>query len=330
MRKHSPAAGAAAVAASLLLPALLATGTALARPAAGAETRRIAVTVDDLPVVSTTRDLAAWSEVTRRLVETFERHRIPAIGFVNESKLTGDGGGPDAARVALLEAWLDAGLELGNHGFAHLDLHRVPAADFEADVLRGEALLRPLLARRGAAPRFFRHPYLHTGLDLETRDRFTTFLAKHGYRVAPVTVDNSDWIFARAYDNALDRGDDAAAARVLEAYAPYLESMVEFYEGQSRAILGREIPQVLLVHANRLAAAGFDEVARRLRSRGYAFVPLAAALADPAYGSEDRYAGPGGITWLHRWAITRGVAPSIFRGEPTTPAWIEALAGVEE
>jgi peptidoglycan/xylan/chitin deacetylase (PgdA/CDA1 family) len=286
--------------------------------------------VDDVPVVSTTTDLAIWSEVTRSLVATFERHAIPAIGFVNEAKLAGAGGGPDTARVALLERWLDAGLELGNHGFAHLDLHRVPVEDAEADVLRGERVLRPLLRRRGAAPRFFRHPYLHTGLDLATRDRVSSFLASHGYRVAPVTVDNSEWIFARAYDNALDRGDSPAAARVLGAYGPYLESMVEFYEGQSRAILGREIPLVLLVHANRLNAAGLDDVATRLRLRGYSFVSLDDATSDAAYASEDRYTGPGGISWLHRWAITRGVPTETYRGEPTTPEWVQELAGIAE
>ena len=57
-----------------------------------------------------------------------------------------------------------------------------------------------------------------------------------------------------------------------------------------------------------------------LRLRGYRFVALDAALEDPAYTSEDTYVGPGGITWLHRWAITRDVDRSLFRGEPTTAA----------
>lgn len=326
MRSRTTTSGAA----SATILVWLAAGALVSMPAPSAEPRRIAVTVDDLPVISTTGEPAVWADVTRQLLATFERHAIPAIGFVNETKLAGAGGGPAPARVALLEAWLDAGLELGNHGFAHLDLHRVPAPEFEADVLRGEQVLRPLLGRRGESPRFFRHPYLHTGTELATRDRVTRFLAGHGYRVAPVTVDNSDWIFARAHDHALDRGDAAAAARVVAAYGPYLESMVEFYEGQSRAILGREIPLVLLIHANRLNAAGFDDVARRLKTRGYRFVPLAEAIADPAYASEDRYSGAGGISWLHRWAITRGVPPATFRGEPTTPEWVQDLAGIRE
>lgn len=48
-----------------------------------------------------------------------------------------------------------------------------------------------------------------------------------------------------------------------------------------------------------------------------------AALADPAYASPDTYPGPGGITWLHRWAITRGVDRAVFAGEPEAPDRVE-------
>ena len=37
----------------------------------------------------------------------------------------------------------------------------------------------------------------------------------------------------------------------------------------------------------------------------------------------DSYAGPGGITWLHRWALTQGKRGSIFAGEPEVPDWIQ-------
>jgi hypothetical protein len=36
-------------------------------------------------------------------------------------------------------------------------------------VLRGETITRALLKERGQAPRFFRHPFLNVGADLETR-----------------------------------------------------------------------------------------------------------------------------------------------------------------
>jgi hypothetical protein len=55
-------------------------------------------------------------------------------------------------------------------------------------------------------------------------------------------------------------------------------------------------------------------------------VPLDSAMRDPIYRSRDTYVGQAGITWLHRWAITRGTPGSAFAGEPTVPEWVEAAA----
>ena len=73
-----------------------------------------------------------------------------------------------------------------------------------------------------------------------------------------------------------------------------------------------------------------DELLDRLEERGYGFISLDKALEDPAYQSADTFTGAGGITWLHRWAITRGADPAMFRGEPTTPEWVQELAGFRE
>lgn len=290
-------------------------------------TRTMAVTFDDLPVVRFQHDIAAQESVTDDLVRIFVRHRIPAIGFVNEQKLAGADGSLDRRRVALLRRWLDAGLDLGNHTWSHRSLHEIPLADYEAEILRGETVLRPLLAEYGKTPRFFRHPYLQTGRDLATRDSVTSFLSSRGYQVAPVTVDNADYVFAAAYDSLRALGDSATAVRVRAEYVQYMKSVVVFYEGQAQAIAGRRIPQILLAHASRLNADAFDAIADWLSARGYTFIPLAQALTDSIYTSPDRYTGNGGITWLHRWAITRNLPKSIFQGEPDVPDWIVRVSG---
>jgi hypothetical protein len=178
--------------------------------------------------------------------------------------------------------------------------------------------------------RYFRHPYLHTGRDRATQAAVESFLAEHDYTVAPVTIDNSEWIFARAYDNALDADDNILTQRLSTAYLEHMEAMVEFYEGQSRALLDREIPQVLLIHANDLNAHHLGELLAMLRRRGYGFTDLADTLSDPAYELPDRYTGPAGISWIQRWAMTRGVERSFFHGEPTVPAWVNEAAGLGE
>ena len=231
--------------------------------------------------------------------------------------------------MALLRAWLDAGLDLGNHTYSHFDLHRTPIEEFEQDTTRGEETTRALLGERGRTLRYFRHPFLHTGRSLETKHAFEQFLASRGYTIAPVTHDNGEWIFASAYAKAGDRRDAATQRRIVEAYVPYMEAKFDYFERESRALFSREIPQVLLIHANSLNADAYPDLARMMKARGYAFVPLASALEDPAFRSPDTFTGAGGISWLHRWALTRGEKGLVLPDEPAVPKFVLELAGVD-
>jgi hypothetical protein len=199
---------------------------------------------------------------------------------------------------------------------------------FQADVARGEVVTRQLLSRKGKTLRYFRHPFLHTGRDLETQKQQAEFLASRGCRVAPVTIDNSDWIFASAYMKAVERADEEMMGRIASAYLPYMEKKFAYYERQSSGLLGYEMKQVLLLHVNALNADQFDELSTMMRRRGYRFISLEQALEDRAYSSPNTYTGAGGISWLHRWALTQGKPREFFRGEPATPAWVMKEAGV--
>lgn len=283
--------------------------------------RRLAITVDDLPCVRCDGGAAAIADLNRRFVAALAAARAPAIGFVNEAKLQVDGGRD--ARVALLVAWLDAGLTLGNHGYAHLGLTATPLADCQADVLRGEVVTRALLAPRGARPEYFRHPYTQTGPTPEIKRGFEAFLAAHGYRVAPFTIEDADYMFDALYVEALDRGDAAEAAKLRAAALAHAERMTTWFEGLGRDLLGREPAQVLLIHLNRLNADTLAERLAALAARGYRFVTLAEALADPAYALPDEYVGRNGPSWLHRWAVGRG-APPRLKEDPDPPDWVLA------
>lgn len=310
----------------LVLPTAISLVFALFLPLK-APSHRVVITIDDLPVISVLPLTNAQRDsITTGILAATRKYRIPAIGFVNENKLLDPAGSVDSARVSLLRRWLDQGLELGNHTWSHPDLHLISLTEFEAEIVKGEPVTRRLLAQRGKRLRYFRHPFLHTGRSIAIRDSLNQFLSQHGYRVAPVTIDNSDYVFAAAYDRARSKGDQQAAARISATYLEYMDSVTAFYERQAVAIAGRDIPQILLVHANRLNADLLNELASMLKRRGYQFISLDEALRDPAYNSPDSYAGSGGITWLHRWAITAGVSRDVFKGEPELPEWITAMS----
>ncbi|HEX8411326.1 MAG TPA: polysaccharide deacetylase family protein [Thermoanaerobaculia bacterium] len=274
-----------------------------------AVTREVAVTFDDLP---------ANPAYAAKLLKAIRKSGAPAVGFVNENKLT------TPAHTAVLAKWLAAGLELGNHTYSHQSLNRIDAEEFERDVVRGEQVTRGLAKR---PLRWFRHPFLHTGLTLETKRRVESFLTQHGYRVAPVTLDNAEWIFAAAYEKATDA---ATRKRIGQAYVDYMDAKLAYYEDQSQKLFGRNIRHVLLVHGNRLNSDWFDDLAASMRKRGYRFITLDRAVEDEAYRSEDTFTGRGGISWIHRWALTAGKKRAFFAGEPTTPTWIQDVAGIKE
>jgi len=308
----------------LLLATIFGASGAKAQEKAKAEGTRleVAVTFDDLLVNGESLELGRIREMTSKLLKTFAEHRIPVVGFVNERQLYRTPGEIDE-RVAILKMWVDAGLELGNHTFSHPSLHRTPVTVFEDDLIRGETVTRMLLAGAGKKLRYFRHPFLQTGPTLEARATFENFLKERGYTVAPVTVDNSDWMFNSVYTKAKSRGDRELMKRVGEAYVPYMDAVFDFHERAAQTLFGRPVRQTLLLHAHELNADYFGEVCDVMKRRGYSFVTLEEALKDEAYAEPDRYAGASGVSWFYRWDFTRGKKQIDWRAEPHVPDFVQ-------
>lgn len=302
------------LASALLASVLASQASAQGGAAAG---RQVAVTFDDLPAPY--GELEDLQRVTSRLLASLKRNGVPVIGFVNERKLYRRGEADE--RINLLRAWLDAGEELGNHTFSHINLQSAPLADYEEDVVRGETVTRLLLTERGMKLRYFRHPFLFTGTTPEYKEGLSKFLAARGYTVAPVTLDNADYVFADVYFKAKKRGDMETAKRVADAYVPYMETIFDFFERLSAETFGREVRQVLLVHANEINADRFDELAVMMKRRGYTFVTLEEALKDPAYSEPDALY-KNGVSWIHRWRAAKGLAQ---KWEPEAPKFVYDL-----
>ncbi|HEX6182464.1 MAG TPA: M56 family metallopeptidase [Pyrinomonadaceae bacterium] len=277
-----------------------------ARPvAADAPRRQVAVTFVNFP--GYVREARILSNMMGRLLRSLKANDVRAVGFVNEATLYDEGGVEHEARVAALRDWLAAGHELGNETAHHTKLYDTSVEEFKADVMRGDQLLSKLAAERGGRVRYFSYPYLNTGASAEAKAAVEKFLGERGYRIHPVTVDNMDWLFNRAYAEALTREDDAGAASLRADYVAYMERMFEFYEGYSREVVGREIPQVLMLTGGVLNAHCFEELAAMLKRRGYSFVTLDQAMRDEAYQLPDTYTGERGDSWIARWAVTKGM-----------------------
>ncbi len=306
---------------------LLATPSGAQPPAPPPPAMQMAITIDDLPIAQPSwHTPEQMQRITAGLMAALAAHGARAVGFVNANKLEVEGQ-VDASRVDLLRNWLTSGHELGNHTRTHPSLHEVAPTAWMADVVAGEAAVKDLVEDAGGRWRWFRHPYLHVGTTPQVQAETYAFLAGRGYTVAPVTLDNSEWVYGKAYAEAWNDGDEDLKRRLGEDYLRYMLEVVAYYERQTEFIVGRPLPQVLLIHAYALNAEWLDPLLTRLEERGYRWVTLEEALADPVYARPiDGYTGKGGITWLHRWGLTDGMDRALFRGEPEVPGWVEEVA----
>ena len=281
--------------------------------------RQVAVTIDDLPGGMADRlpasDLTA---MTTKLLGTLYDQKIPVVGFVNERKLYRQPGEVDQ-RIKLLEMWLDDGFDLGNHTYSHASLNQIELKDWEDDVVQGESVLRLLLTEHKKPLRYFRHPYLDTGRDLATRRKAEEFLTQRGYRIAPITLDGWDWMFAGLYEDAKKRNDTSMQQQIVKDYLAYHDAVFTYDEQLSVKVVGYEPKQILLLHASNLEADHIGELLDVLRKHGYRFITLEDALKDPAYSLPDTYVGEEGMGWIEQWAITQGKIP---QGAPVFPQWV--------
>jgi peptidoglycan/xylan/chitin deacetylase (PgdA/CDA1 family)/ketosteroid isomerase-like protein len=270
-----------------------------APPSAGA--RPLAVTVDDLPIGTPKLhpDPADRERINRELLDILKRHRIPATGFVNWGRVS------DPKDEAILAAWLGAGHTLGNHTFSHPDLTRTDLDTWLADMEKGRAGLAAWLEPRGAALRYFRFPFLDEGDTGAKWDAVRRALVDSRQRVVPVTIDTQDWSFETRLLEARAAGDPRRVADVLSAYEASLRAEVAWHEATGDELFGRTTPQIILLHANAVGAAGWDDFFTWLERTGHRFAPVDEVLKDPAVEEEPRFLGRQGCSQWDRIASLR-------------------------
>lgn len=297
--------------------------------ALGQGSKQMVITVDDLPYITNKEDTLQHIYINENIVRQLVDYKVPAIGFVNESKLFVDGRLSDP-EVKNIDLWASKGLELGNHTYSHFDYNRLTAREFFSEIKKGERITKSILTNYGQRMQYFRHPFLHRGDTPEKVDSLASYLQSNGYIEAPVTIDNSEYIFASAYRKAAAAGDETMKKKVAESYLSYMVEKTKYYELISDKMFERSIPQILIIHDNLLNADHLSKLLDLFKAEGYEFISLGQALKDEAYQSEDKYAGKGGISWLHRWAITQKRPPEFYQEEPKCPEFVQEYVGISE
>jgi peptidoglycan/xylan/chitin deacetylase (PgdA/CDA1 family) len=292
--------------------------------ASSAQTRTVALTIDDLPFVTgDTRpmlpgDAKAAAAANHKLLTVLAQHHVPVTNFVIQKGVEDLG---LAAGTQILREWTERGFDLGNHSYAHPDFNELTVTQFEDQIIRGEVTFAPLMRAVHRKPKFFRFPNNHTGDTREKHDAVAAFLVQHGYRLAPCTIEIEDWMFNAKYFLMRSRHDEAAAARLRADYLAFAAAQIDYFTGLDKQVWGYDAPQIMLLHDNQLNADVIEDLLALFEKRQYRWVTLSQAEADPAYQLPETFITSYGPMWGYRWAKERGVKVDGSL-EPDPPKWI--------
>jgi peptidoglycan/xylan/chitin deacetylase (PgdA/CDA1 family) len=281
--------------------------------------RQVAITIDDLPYTGETYSLKLAMKNANKIIHALELYKVPASGFVTGRNIMVKGEVDD--RLNLLRKWRDSGTRLENHSFSHLSLENSSLKNYLDDLVYGQLFPEILMRERGDSVRFFRSPYNQLGSNEAKKLALLDFLSKRGVSLAPFTIEHADYVFNSLYVNAISLKNEELVVQIGQTYLAQLDSAFQYAEFLSKETFGRQIPQIFLIHANRINADYLKNILEQLQKRDYKFISLSDAIHDTAYKTADGYVGKWGISWLHRWRIGLGL-PNLQRLEPDPPAWI--------
>ncbi|GAA4757412.1 polysaccharide deacetylase family protein [Sphingomonas daechungensis] len=291
---------------------LMSTGCA----SAAEQPLQIAITVDDLPVHGPFPKTVTPENVAHEVIAALKAEKVEAYGFVNGYWTARD---PSTAKV--LQAWKDAALPLANHGWAHRHLSEISAAEFEQELLKNDPVLKPISTGDW---RWFRYPYLDEGGSPEKRAASREVLARHGYKIAAVTMDFSDWAWTAPYARCMDSGNVAGVAKLEETFLESARENIGYFRQLSKTVYGRDIPYVLLLHTSAFEGKMLPRLLKLYRDEGFTFVSLAQAEADPAYADQTSPALPAEPQGLERKASAKGPLPSRTDYQPILESMCKA------
>ena len=245
----------------------------------------MAITFDDLPFgYHRNLTISEQRDAVGRVLATLRKHDIQAAMFVVGSGLT-------AQNRNFIDAVADAGHTIGNHSFSHRDFGTMSVEDYAIDIQKGGDAIKSWLK----GTHFFRYPLLRQGDTVEKRDAILSWLSLCGIRVAPVTIDNDDFVYNQRLVDAKAEGRD------IDLRAEYIDHMLKmsaFYEAKALSVVGRPIKHVLLLHMNYLNALYLDDLLQRFRENGWSFIPFEDALTDEVYGLKYDHVGVRGAGHL--------------------------------
>lgn len=233
-----------------------------------------------------------------QLVSIINQEKVPVTAFICAS-CNGDTL-PFKNLNSLMKYWiLSPYVNFGNHSFSHLNYGKSGYDNFNLDVLKNINYLKRLAPKKRVE--YFRFPFNALGVDSLSQKKMITQLSRYQLKLAPFTIESSDYIFDVIYTNYLLKGDTANADRIAQMYIQYTLFCFDYFSQLSKETYKRNIKHIFLGHANLLHSHYLMDLIDALRKKGYSFISFNEAMADEVYKTPSYYHENEGISWIFRW-----------------------------
>lgn len=236
--------------------------------------KEVAITIDDLPLVGSTRgresNLKREHDRFMNILNALKEKNAPATGFVVAGSI-------EKGQWELLERFRDAGFIIGNHTYSHIALGSNRASRYIENIKKADEILAPLMSK----PKYFRYPYLSEG-DGKKRQEVLDYLAANDYVVAPVTIDSKDFRFNQQLFHVAYRARPAYIPHLKRRYLSFIWRQTLRAEKNAMKKFNRPIKHILLLHANLINSHVMGDIIEMYRQNGYKIISLPEAMEDPA------------------------------------------------
>jgi len=286
--------------------------------------RFVSITIDDIPNVR----LYQQVEYQNKLLHTIDSLHLPVALFINEALIFQ--GDSLERSIALFNEWIKSpNTTLGNHGFTHAMYSAVGFEAFKTDILKGESISKELGKKQQKSEYYFRSPYNDLGKDSLEHQQLSSFLKSSGYVLTPFTTHSQDWLITDLYAYYKNKHMLADAGRIGKAFVEKTLVYFDYIDSLCRKSKNQSVKQIYLMHDNLLNADYFHQLAAALAKKGYQFITLDEALADPMYSQKDYYPGKDGFSWVYRWIKDPAQRQWLMGKAPDTQAFERELDSVK-
>jgi len=260
--------------------------------------------VDDLPGGGPEVGGYTHVQIMKDIVGVLRAHHVQyATGFVVGSMLDTP---PD--RHEAIDAWVEAGFEVGNHTYSHDKIGDIGLDAYMKDVLLDRPVVDALEKRTGQKHSYFRFPYFDEGDTPSERRTLANLLAAQHYVLSRASVMFTDTDWADAYLRCAERNDAEALEGLGKSYVDNAVAQLKWSVAAAHDVVGHAIPQVLVFHTNVLVAKNLDALLTAYEREGVHYIPLSETLTEPVYSGHYE-TGDGNVL----------VQASQHFGRPTPP-----------